>query len=64
MYQIVVQLKDMSRNYGEVMHQIESMHYRSIEEAFKSIDSGKEMFDRYIAIDAEVKKSIEDIKSK
>lgn len=64
MYQIVIQLKDMSRNYGEKIHEIQSPHFVSIQEAFESISDGKEMFESYLACEQEVMKSINEILSK
>ncbi len=63
MYQIVIQLKDHSRNYGQVIHEIQSMHFRSIQEAFESIENGKELFEGYLAIEKQVLKDIESLKN-
>ncbi len=58
MYQLVVQLKDLNKQGDQVIHEILSQHVASIQEAFETMDTGKQMFDVYLEIEKEVMKDI------
>lgn len=63
MYKILIQLQDLDshRRGDPTIHEIHSPHFASIQEAFESIESGKELFEGYLACENEVMKSVNDI---
>lgn len=63
MYQLVVQLKDVDIPGNQVIHQIDSAHVASIQEAFESFD-GKEAFQCYLEIVEEIAKDINRVLNK
>lgn len=58
MYKIVIQLQDLSIHGAQNIHEIHSKQFRTIQEAFESIESGKEMFQGYLACENEVMKDV------
>lgn len=58
MYKIVIQLIDTEARGNPNIHEIHSPHFQSIQEAFESIESGKEMFDGYLACENEIMKDV------
>lgn len=61
MYKIVVQLMDLNSPSNPVIHEVHSIHQASIQEAFETIDSGKDLFEGYLACEQEIMQSIKDI---
>lgn len=61
MYKIVIQLQDLSIHGPSNIHEIHSKQYRTIQEAFESVESGKEMFEGYLACENEIMKDVNDI---
>lgn len=60
MYKIVIQLMDLN-SCNPIIHEVHSIHQASIQEAFETIESGKELFEGYLACQQEVMQSIKDI---
>lgn len=65
MYKLVVQLKECDihgNEYGQTIHEAISRAYPSIQEAFESMESGKEMFQIYMEIDNIIKQGSQNYK--
>jgi hypothetical protein len=64
MYKLVIQLHDLNlQNSNQIVHEVISPHYRSIQECFERMETGIELFDSYLAIDEYVRKERERILS-
>ncbi len=62
MYKLVIQLVEVDKNIP--IHEIISPHYHSIQECFEQIESGKELFEGYLAIERRVMKQIGEVLSR
>lgn len=61
MYKVVVQLFDLNSHGNPVIHEVHSIHKASIQEAFESIETGKELFETYLACEQDIMKSINEL---
>lgn len=65
MYRITIQLHDLTLHQPDrVIHEIQSKVFRSIQEAFESIESGQQMFQCYLEIESEIMKDVQRILNK
>lgn len=64
MYRILIQVLEVEGNRNPLVHEIIGKEVGSIQEAFESIGSVKELFEGYLACEQETIKSVNEIVNK